>query len=77
MKNIRLDFISNIDANRVKDMTNIRLAYIALDAILQTFEKLANFKDSGAGRTTTLARNNLEVSLQYAIKSLSLIGEEK
>ncbi len=76
MNNNRLDFISNIRSDYLEKMREIRAAYIQLDVLLQDFVDDDNYDaDCGAPRTIALARTNLEISLQYAIKSLCLIGE--
>ena len=72
---IRLDFISNINQNAVDEMTALRSQFILLD------EQLRRITDNMAGdsaglRAIALSRTNLEISLQYAIKSLCILGEE-
>ena len=72
----RLDFISNIQADCIDRMGEIRKAYMDIDAKLA--EMLANpHPHPAATRTIACARTNLEISLQFAIKSLCLIGEIK
>lgn len=76
MQNIRLDFICNIEADYLKRMGELRAMYIDIDLAIQELEDDENFShDSGAMRTISIARTHLETSLQYAIKSLCLIGE--
>lgn len=78
MQNIRLDFISNIENDYLARMAELRAMYIDLDLAIQELEDDENFEhESGAMRTISLARTHLETSLQYAIKSLCLIGEVK
>jgi hypothetical protein len=78
MQNIRLDFISNIENDYLTRMAELRAMYIDLDLAIQELEDDENFEhESGAMRTISLARTHLETSLQYAIKSLCLIGEIK
>ena len=72
---IRLDFISNINQNAVDEMTALRSQFILLD------EQLRRITDNMAGdsaglRAIALSRTNLEIYLQYAIKSLCILGEE-
>ncbi|QHJ76053.1 MAG: hypothetical protein [Bacteriophage sp.] len=71
---IRLDFISNIDPEVVDEMTALRSQFIMLDQKLQKITDDMN-GDSAGLRAIALARTNLEISLQYAIKSLCIQGE--
>lgn len=72
----RLDFISDIKPGAIDKMKNIRKMYIALDEIIQIQEVKCEQENIKAGvRTAELARMNLETSLQYAIKTLCLLGE--
>lgn len=77
MIDIRLDSIKNIRPSMIQEMTNIRKMYIAIDDQIKLYENLPEFIESGAARTIAIARTNLETSLQYATKSLCLIGELK
>lgn len=76
MLDIRLDFINNIQPGAIEKMTHLRQMYIAIDGIINVQgDKL---KDNPAGlRAASLARTHLEISLQYAIKTLCLLGELK
>jgi len=73
----RLDFITGIDELMIDSMSRIRERFIEIDEALRGCDEHANFKDSGAARTIALARTHLEMSLQFAIKSLCLLGEIK
>lgn len=73
----RLDFITNIDSDFIEEMTDIRKEFIKLDHKLQEYGDHENVQESGAGRTLALARTNLEIALQFTIKSLCLLGEVK
>jgi hypothetical protein len=77
MQNIRLDFIRNIEENAIEMMTDIRNEYLALDMSIQDFEEAYPEISNEAGRCISIARTNLETSLQYAIKALCLLGEIK
>jgi hypothetical protein len=73
----RLDFINKIEPHFIDAMTAIRAKFIELDEELQRFEHYNNFSTSGAARTVAIARTNIEIACQYAIKSLCLCGEIK
>ncbi len=74
----RLDFISLIEPNRVNQMSNIRAMYIALDSLIAgQFPDYPQVANAPAVRAAQLARTNLEISLQYAIKTFCLLGEIK
>ncbi len=73
--NIRLDFITDIQPGYIEKMTRIRKEYMSLDEALKVASEYT--EDKAALRTIALARTNLEISLQYAIKSLCLLGEVK
>ena len=76
--NIRLDFISNIHPDGIAIMTDMRKLYMSLDDILIHQSKNPDRPLDGAGnRALALARTNLEISLQYAIKTLCLQYEIK
>ena len=79
MRDLRLDWISNIEQPALDLMTDIRAKYIALDQAIQDLEKTYPQIDNEAvsGRTIALGRTNLETSLQFIIKSLCLAGEIK
>lgn len=72
---IRLDFITNIDTVVVNEMSALRAQFIMLDEKLQKISDDMN-GDSAGLRAIALSRTNLEISLQYAIKSLCILGEE-
>lgn len=76
MLDIRLDYIDNIRPGAIEKMSNLRQMYIAIDGIIDIQgDKLS---DNPAGqRAASLARTYLEISLQYAIKTLCLLGEIK
>ncbi len=76
MNDNRLDFISNIDSEYVSRMTEIRKKFIALD---KEIGMMADEPTASAAshRTVALARTHIETSLQFAIKSLCLLGEIK
>lgn len=74
----RLDFISAIEEEGIKLMTDVRQAFIHVDAALRHFTQNPGKPLDGAGnRTLALARTHLEISLQYAIKTLCLQYEIK
>ncbi len=73
---IRLDFIENINQTEIDRMTEIRKKFIELDQELQQIADDLNNNPAGL-RATACARTNLEIGLQYAIKSLCLLGEVK
>ena len=76
MLDIRLDFISNIQQGAIDKMTEIRRMYINLDKIISV--QADKMLENPAGlRAASLARTHLEISLQYAIKTLCLLGEIK
>ena len=72
----RLDFISNIDPVGIEEMITMRKKFMALDADMIAIQ--LNQSSCGASaRALALARTNLEISLQYAIKTLCLVYEIK
>ena len=72
---IRLDFIDKIDPIEIQRMTEIRNKFIELDDGLK---KIADEINDFAGlRCVSLARTNLEIALQFSIKSLCISGEIK
>lgn len=76
--NNRLDFISNIEPTGIEIMSDIRKSYIQLDEILKHFAvNPIKLLDAAGQRSLSLARTNLETSLQYAIKTLCLQYEVK
>jgi hypothetical protein len=73
---IRLDFISNISPEVEFEMTRLRRAFIEIDNRLKIMsDQIEEMQKPAAQRTVALARTNLEISLQYAIKSLCIMGE--
>jgi hypothetical protein len=74
----RLDYISNIDQDGLDLMSDYRKTFIALDESLRLLtqhpEKPLN---PSAARTLALARTNLEISLQFTIKTLCIQFENK
>lgn len=71
---IRLDFIDNIKQEQLEQMTAIRKKFIALDEELKVIAD--SFEDNPAGaRIVALARTNIEIACQFAIKSLCILGE--
>lgn len=84
MLDIRLDYIEKISLEAVETMKCIRKDYIAMDKKLALMgddafdlEWLSKEQRQSIQRTVALARTNLEMSLQYAIKSLAQLGEIK
>ena len=76
MQKIRLDFITNIASEYTARMAELRAMYIELDMAICEIEDDEGFDhETAALRTIALARTHLETSLQYAIKSLCLVGE--
>lgn len=76
MLDIRLDFIDKIQPGAIEKMTHLRQMFIELDGIICI--QADKMKDNPAGqRAASLARTHLEISLQYAIKTLCLLGEIK
>lgn len=76
LPDIRLDFITNIDPQFIDMMTEVRKEFIALDAKLRVISSLEPAQREGAARCLSLARTNIEIACQYAIKSLCLMGEQ-
>lgn len=75
---IRLDFINNIEPAFVEQMTRLRQVYIGMDeALMLIADQAAETSNQAAARSIALARTNLEIALQYTIKSLCLLGEIK
>lgn len=73
---IRLDFITNIDSDVIDEMAVLRKKIIAIDEQLKSISDDLNLQQKTAGlRTIALARTHLETSLQFAIKSLCILGE--
>ena len=75
----RLDFISNIDEEGIQLMTDMRKCYIVIDEALRDFAVDGEHPPliPSSNRTLALARTNLEISLQYAIKTLCIMYEKK
>lgn len=73
---IRLDFISNIHPEAIERMANLRQMFILLDEQLKAINDEMNGESAGL-RACALARTNLEIALQYTIKSLCIMGEQK
>lgn len=73
----RLDFISNIDPEFINMMTGARADFIKMDEELRKLSAQAMAGRDGVNRCISLARTNLEVALQYTIKALCLMGENK
>lgn len=70
---IRLDFISDIDPIEIERMKEVRAKIIEIDDELK---KIINEINNPAGlRAASLARTHLEIALQFAIKSLCILGE--
>lgn len=75
---IRLDYIDKIDPEAVEQMTRVRGIFMKIDDMLKIISDVFQLDGNSAGlRTVAISRTNLETSLQYAIKSLCLMGEEK
>jgi hypothetical protein len=75
---IRLDFISNINPASVLEMTILREKFIKLDEHLKVIaDTLDAMKKRSGLRSIALARTHLETGLQYAIKSLCIMGEQE
>ena len=72
----RLDYISDFEEGAVEKMNSLRLSYIMLDSNLQNIVEQEEVS-SAALRSLSIARTNLETSLQYAIKCLCLVNEIK
>lgn len=74
----RLDFISDIQPGAIEKMKEIREMFIALDKIITIQGEKCQSENIAAGvRTASLSRTHLETSLQFAIKTLCLLGETK
>lgn len=76
---MRLDFIKNINKETIDEMSALRALYILLDNNLRIINNRADNQGAAgcsAYRALCNARHNLEMSLFYAMKSLSLLGEE-
>lgn len=75
---IRLDFITKINPIAIGEMTELRRIFIAMDDHLKVVaDTLENMKKPAGQRTIALARTNLETALQFAIKSICIMGEEE
>lgn len=75
---IRLDFITKINPLTIEEMNLLRKDFIAIDEHLQIIaDKLESMKKPAGQRTIALARTHLETGLQFAIKSLCIMGEEQ
>ncbi len=75
---IRMDFIRDIRADYIEQMTEIRKGFVALDNVLQGFaDQASEQKSSAASRTVALARTFNEQACQSTIKSLCILGEIK
>lgn len=73
---IRLDFISNINPVTLEEMTALRKTFIEIDEHLKIIADTLEIMKKPAGlRTIALARTHLETGLQFAIKSLCIMGE--
>ncbi len=72
----RLDFIQKFKDGYVEQMTEMRERFTELDEHLIFHELDDNFNEEAA-RTLELARTHLETALQYSIKTICLIGEDK
>lgn len=74
---IRLDYISNIDPQCLDEMSKLRKAFIEVDVKLQDISDCLTLVQRAAGlRAIALARTHLETGLQFAIKSLCILGEQ-
>ena len=73
---IRLDFITKICPEAIERMTALRAEFIEIDKKLQQISDEMD-GDSAGLRSVSLARTHLETGLQYAIKSLCILGEEE
>lgn len=75
---IRLDFINNIKPVAIQEMGELRKTFISIDTQLRAIsDTLESMKKPAGQRTIALARTNLEIALQYAIKSLCIMGEDE
>lgn len=70
-----LDFITNIDAQFIDMMTEIRKEFIALDKKIRVISSLSESEKEGVNRLLSLARTNIETASMYTIKALCLMGE--
>lgn len=74
---IRLDFIKKINPLTIHEMSAIRAKFIEIDDHLKEISDTLQGMEKPAGqRTIALARTHLETGLQFAIKSLCIMGEE-
>lgn len=71
----RLDFITNIQPAYIKSMTTIREEFIALENKIKSIGD--NTTDSSVLRCVSISRTHIETALQYAIKALCIMGEDK
>ena len=75
---IRLDFITKINPVTILEMTELRQRFIEIDEHLKAVaDTLGEMKKPAGLRTIALARTHLETGLQFAIKSLCIMGEEE
>lgn len=77
LPDIRLDYITNIDAQFLDMMTELRKEFIALESKLRVMSSLQPAEREGVARCLSLARTNIETACQYSIKALCLMGEVK
>jgi hypothetical protein len=77
MQDLRLDFITDIDQRYIDMMTSARKEFIRLDQELQVMGDMENAGETGAARCVSIARTHMETALQYTIKALCLMGENK
>ena len=73
----RLDFISNIEQDKIDFMSAIRRDFILLDEALRVLSATERAEREGVLRCISLARTNIETALQQTIKALCLMGEIK
>ena len=73
----RLDFITNIEQEKIESMRAVRLQFIWLDEALRIISKDDTAQREGVLRCLSLARTNIETALQQTIKALCLMGEIK
>lgn len=74
MMDNRLDQIYSVDAQFRDLMTDYRKMFMELDSCLCDIEDMAMLEEP-ARRSLAIAREKLETSLFYALKTLSLAGE--
>ena len=73
----RLDSINKIEPIYIDRMTELRKKFIELDRELGLMAEEDTVTGASLFRAISLSRTHIEIALQFAIKSLCLMGEIK